>query len=435
VLKLAHGVKDYFRVTQDCKPLPAVYVYDTYYNKWVGGFYYGIAIKITNLLASQCRNEFDAKKYGKALKTAELYTLLADFVPRELRVVKGEALYWQAAILKTVGDFYGALPLFEQAEKVFFDTSFRRPVDAFAFANQFGMVYLQFGDFDSAEKKFQRVLKVAPENPAVPHEFIASAHSGMGAVYRLQKEPDKAVVEYKKALEMYLALKGDFRVSLATCAQALASVYGDGGHYQEAEAFYRQAEDMWKQLPDKELNLARLKSEMGNTEFQKKDYEKAIIYLKEALELFRGSDANLWDWIGNMNLLGMAFDKKGEKKEAVNVFENLIDDEDFKEAPDALRLSSLMNLAQLYLDTKYYAQAVLVFGDILTILSEQKENNPDSYLQIQIKIAQAYLAMRDTKNLQIITKEINAFSKGKKLLPETAKRLAEVTPILKESEL
>ncbi len=165
-----------------------------------------------------------------------------------------EELVQEGNRLRDEGNYRGAVVLYKNAlEK---DVNY---IDA-----RIGLAeaYLSSGNFDRAEKEFQKVLL---QNPTQTELLLKLA-----TVYIQQKHPEKALLE----LDKYHADNHETVESLVLYGRA----HGASGDIKSADIFFKKALQLDPQATAPRLNLAKVY-------LQKKDFAKAKEFLQEVIAL------------------------------------------------------------------------------------------------------------------------------------------------------
>ncbi|QDT37349.1 serine protease [Stratiformator vulcanicus] len=155
-------------------------------------------------------------------------------------------------------------------------------VDALA---ERGWAFLQQNDLDSAEQDFLDSLKL---NPTVP-----LAHQGLGDIYGLRGETDKAIDSYTSAIRneptagfLYNSrgveyYKNDYNLALADFSRAIKLDPTDGQFYVNRGLAHRELGDLTKSIADLQIAVKRapldddFHNELGISLFQAERYSEA----------------------------------------------------------------------------------------------------------------------------------------------------------------
>ena len=163
---------------------------------------------------------------------------------------------------------------------------------------------------------------------------------------------------------------------------SLGIVYKKRGEHDKAIELFEKSMSLGKAYPEIFLHL-------GDIYFDRKDYNKAIVYLEAALEIDFSKKVRL----GILNKLGRTYGKLGENEKAVEAFEEAI-----RLYPDAT--VPYNNLGVLYVRTGQIDKAIDIFEQALKI-----RESKDIYYNLAV-------LYREKGN---ITKAIDNYKKSKNM--------------------
>lgn len=145
---------------------------------------------------------------------------------------------------------------------------------------------------------------------------LGSAYASqlIGRIYRKQKKLDEALVEYKKALDLYERL-GEKR-SVAETFQNIGNVKYDKGDFKEAQNEYHAVLRVAKDIANHSL-MAHAYSSLGYVFFELKQFEKAIAYTDSS----RIAAENPYTVLDAYQMLSSIYQKQNRYKEALLYFQ------------------------------------------------------------------------------------------------------------------
>lgn len=165
---------------------------------------------------------------------------------------------------------------------------------------------------------------------------------------------------------------------------SLGIVYKKRGEHDKAIELFEKSMSLGKAYPEVFLHL-------GDIYFDRKDYNKAVMYLEAAFKIDFSKKVRL----GILNKLGRTYGKLGENEKAVEAFEEAI-----RLYPDAT--VPYNNLGVLYVRTGQLDRAIDVFERALKI-----QENKDIYYNLAVAyrekgdMAKAIDAYKKSKNMAI----------------------------------
>jgi Tfp pilus assembly protein PilF len=196
--------------------------------------------------------------------------------------------------------------------------------------NNLGLVLVEQGKTQEAEKHYRQALRLMPE--------YYEAHSNLGLLLARQGKGEEAVAHYKKALAIH--------PGYAAAHNNLGMLFAEQGKIKEAEEHYRQALRGSPEYYAAHNNLGILLSQQGK-------YEEAVAHYLKALAINP-------DYADAHNNLGISLAQKGKHVEALGHF------------LEALRLKSddaqlHYNAGLTYLYLRNYPQARQHFRQCLVL--------------------------------------------------------------------
>lgn len=188
-----------------------------------------------------------------------------------------------AGIYNSLGNIFLQEDNYEQALKQYIlaakiqDSLLNDPVAQSRALVNIGNVQYLIGDFDKAISYAKEAESIALEHDIKKHlAYIAQL---MGRIYRKQQKTDKALLEYKRALQVYQQL-GYVREASETYSN-IGNIYFDKGDFKEARNQYKKAISIAKKSANNQL-LGGVYAAMGYAHFQLKQYDTAVDYLDSA---------------------------------------------------------------------------------------------------------------------------------------------------------
>ena len=199
---------------------------------------------------------------------------------------KGLVNYYQGKYLDVFDNWTQSLNLFE---------SIGDTMGIANMASNLGVIYYDQGSHDNALTYYFQSLGMS-EKLKDPRR-ITTALVNIGGVYSQMGDYDKAL-EYYQKVGAYLPELDDPLIR-STYLMGMGEVYSLKGNREEAIRYFTDALEINRQTQDYAHNLTMI----GKEEFKRGDTERAIYYLKEALDTARASDLAL-DQVQTLLALG-----------------------------------------------------------------------------------------------------------------------------------
>ncbi len=237
---------------------------------------------------------------------------------------------FRKATAKTAGNYRGAIVLYKNAlEK---DVNY---LDArLGLAN----AYLDGGNFDRAEKEFQKLLLQDPSRT----ELLLK----LAAIHIQQKKPEQALLD----LDKYHSENSESVDSLVLYGRA----HGAAGDLDSAEKLFNQALSLDPQAIDPRLNLAKVY-------LQWNDLVKASVYLDDILSLTTEN-------IPAYYMLASIKSRQGDRQAALDVYQKLL-------GADERQLEALYMSGILQIDLGDIDAALSSISKIKTLFPGQAEGS------------------------------------------------------------
>ena len=213
--------------------------------------------------------------YGKA---ASCHTPTSTIASRyRLPMPSLSSLYLkQGASLKRASKIMAAIEAYSRAIATATDNKERH-----AAYTGLGTLHHTLGDHASAVQQYARALTLAEgEGDFVS---IAHAHGNIGNAYVGLHQKDKAISHLQKSLDLVLE-HDPVPQAIGRAYNNLGTAYQSMGEWDRAKEYYELA--LGQCIYGKDLaGQARAYGNMGNIAMLKKDYEKAVIYFTETLQI------------------------------------------------------------------------------------------------------------------------------------------------------
>jgi tetratricopeptide (TPR) repeat protein len=151
-----------------------------------------------------------------------------------------------------------------------------------------GLTWLDAGEPARAEPLLRRSLWIMENNPDMPPEQIASAHSGMAEFYRAEKKLALAENEWSQALRIDRSALGDAHPQVAILMEMLADVYSARGEFGLAREYATQASAlMSSSFGEKSMPVAAALANRATVEERAGDREAAANAYERAIDIAR----------------------------------------------------------------------------------------------------------------------------------------------------
>ncbi|CAF1209817.1 unnamed protein product [Didymodactylos carnosus] len=146
-----------------------------------------------------------------------------------------------------------------------------------------GNLFNVMGELDKAEKYYKRLLnQLSVGDSGIPYCYV-----GLGNVARHKREYDLALMNYNKALKIFLKALPPDHPDIAQTYNNIGGVQGDKGEYDLALINYDKALKIRvKALPPGHPHIAETYGNIANVQGDKGEYDLALMNHDKALKIF-----------------------------------------------------------------------------------------------------------------------------------------------------
>jgi tetratricopeptide (TPR) repeat protein len=191
------------------------------------------------------------------------------------------------------GDFYKALALMREEryaeavpllERALEDLDDDRAQDRAATLANLGTCHFWLGEWEQAEQAYRSGVALADMGAFHSSQILAHLLLGLGASLHKLGRNEEAEAALLRGFESIRNIGGTARRLRPQLESNLASVYGDQGRYDDAEALYRKAMQRFAAAGDEE-ETARVAYLLGRTYLKTDRAPEAVATLGLAVEL------------------------------------------------------------------------------------------------------------------------------------------------------
>ncbi len=201
----------------------------------------------------------------------------------------------RARLLGTIGDIYGKLGLYDQAEPLLGESlRIRKELSAGDDAavveslQGIGRVLAGKGRYGEAEKVLREALAMQKRLKGEGHPDVAGSLAALASVLEEERKLDEAEALLRGALAIHRKALGNSHHSVATDLSSLALVLTDKGRLDEAEKLHREAVAIDRSaLGEGHPGFAVDLSNLATALFHKEDLDEAEQLFRQALAINR----------------------------------------------------------------------------------------------------------------------------------------------------
>lgn len=205
----------------------------------------------------------------------------------------------RADLLQTIGNIYTKLGKLTAAEESINEALAVRSAelpashpDVLTSQNELGVIMRRTGRLDEAEKLLAAVLEGRKQDPDVPMEWLARAHSNLGNVYYSQRKYPEAEAEHRQALSLRAQVREadnnpETLNNEAISAMNLGVMLQFQGKFQEAREPLQRAVEVFREINPSLLGSAL--NNLGILEQKLPTWRKAEDLFREAIAVNEGA--------------------------------------------------------------------------------------------------------------------------------------------------
>jgi signal transduction histidine kinase len=217
-----------------------------------------------------------------------------------------------------------------------------------------GYIFLHYGDYESALKKYQTALQVYESLDSISDLIIV--YHNLATVYDFLSEDSLAIEYYKKSITA--ASKNG--VDAATSYNNIGWLYRDIGNYQTAFDFFHKALDYYDRKGD-DYRIGMTLHNIGSIYMEWNDYKTSLLYFRKALPLLstEGENKRLADLYSDMGEAHFNIDAYSRADSLFHLAEKIYTSLDYK----AGLVNVFLNNGQLLHKQSQYDEALAYLNE------------------------------------------------------------------------
>ena len=248
-------------------------------------------------------------------------------------------------------------------------------IDASVFLNNLAGVYHVQGNYEEAQRYYQKAMLIFEKVLGEDHPDTAMTYNNLASLYKDQGNYEEALKLYWKALLIREKALGEDHPDTAATFDNIAGLYEDQGNYEEALTFYWKALLIRKKVLGEEHpatvatynNLAAVYKDQGN-------YEEALKFFQKTLVVYEKIFGENHHYTGAIyNNLASVYCIQGNYEEALKffqkalvVYEKVLGEDHPDTANTYNNLASMYTIQENNEDAqKYYWKALVIRKKVL----------------------------------------------------------------------
>ncbi|MGD9680318.1 MAG: tetratricopeptide repeat protein [Candidatus Obscuribacterales bacterium] len=207
----------------------------------------------------------------------------------------------------------------------------------------------QRGNFEVAEKQFEKACKLAKSSGAAP-EQLASSLNGLARVNAEQGNYKRAGELFSKALELAKNAKNSNNLQIASIESDIGTMYNRQGKATLAEPFFKSSlEKMEKQFGPRNERVARAQHQLGGVYLAMGELTKAETLLLTSQRFYESEHRFGFEYIAASNTLAQLYSSRGEYKKALSLMEKALALAEMTSGPRSFEVANcLIDLGNVY---------------------------------------------------------------------------------------
>lgn len=258
------------------------------------------------------------------------------------------------------------------------------------YCNEMGTLFINKKEYAKAEIWFQKTIAhLGPQSLRMP--ALAHAYYNMGNALILQQRYDDAIEYLQKAFKQYQLTFGKEHIDIIRTLSLIASAYCRKKDYQKALHYYQQEMDMCKHLLDPSdnwikmtlQNMAYVYKQLGEKEQSTRLTLRAELNLNEAVDIA----ARFY----SLETRAIEYMQNGDPSYAISLFEDFLHSKEYLNDDGALlQARALGNIALCYNQLKQYDQAFEYHKKSAAIADTVTSENIDTIVPVYRNLGIAY---------------------------------------------
>ena len=261
-------------------------------------------------------------------QTTELYAK-ADSMAKDIDYDKGkygQLLYAYETFLSKYGKYNESvaicLRLIPMADELYGAES----AEAATVYHGLGFLYLVLSDYDKAMDYLLKALKIRQKVYSEEHRDTAASYNNIGKVYGKLGNYDKALVFFNKSLKIREKIFGEEHSDTASSYNNIGSVYYCLGDYYKALEYYAKALKIREKiLGDEHSDTAACYNNIGRVYGRLGNYDKALVFYNKALKIKEKILGEVHPYTAtSYNCIGNVYVSLGNYDKALEYFNNAL---------------------------------------------------------------------------------------------------------------
>ncbi len=191
--------------------------------------------------------------------------------------------------------------------------------------NNLGLVFWNSGNNFLAKDHLLRALDIRLVLYGKDHEEIAGSMNDLGLVLS-NSDPEKALEYYKKALDIYQSLDGDYKANIALLKLNMGIIQHQQESYDDAINYFNEALTIWQNIQFTEnANEGFVFMNLGKTSMALNNEEEAMEYYNKALNIYLSTYGEKHPDISYIyNLIGNQYHRNHEFDLALDYYQKAL---------------------------------------------------------------------------------------------------------------
>ncbi|TAF66248.1 MAG: CHAT domain-containing protein [Cytophagales bacterium] len=308
-----------------------------------------------------------------------------------------DAISQEAIVVFNKGQYAKAIPLFEKALEMAEKEFGNKHSNYVTTLNNLGLNHYYLNQYDKAERYYLKANQIIAESLGKNTSSYVYNAINLALLYKKTGNYPKAWQLYQETEPIIIALYGKTSQNYATWENNLGNFFQAIGDLSNAEVYFRLSLGTMREVKNPSPTAyISTKNNLGALYIETRNYEKAIeefLFCKENYLKF--IDNTHPYYLSTCNNLAVAYESQKKYAEAELIYQEIIAIYEKTQKHSLDHFNTLNNLANLYTDQNKYKEARQLYQysleNIIQVLGENHENVAIIYSNI----GRLYLAERN----------------------------------------
>ena len=187
-----------------------------------------------------------------------------------------------------------------------------------------GLLTMNKGDYDQCIERFQETLKIKSRTDPTDYIYLGGIYNALGDAYRSKEEYNEALDSFNKAVALFQKGHAESHLDMAYIYNNIGLVYQETQKYSQALDYFEQSLAIKdKNLPPLHPSISAAHNNIGLIYYSVKRYDAALDHYRQSLDIqLKCLPAEHSDIAMSYENMGHACEDKDDGKQALKYFEH-----------------------------------------------------------------------------------------------------------------